>query len=135
MLHSQSYQQETSQQMLHHGKRRPLPASREGAGNREVMSHPRVMVGSAEMPKKRFQIPLSLENCYKKVTSVFSSLAIQIVGYYTWSLKSLSDTPPCEKDCPATTGSLYQRYYRPTSSYVTDEHPYGTSFFRSSYLL
>lgn len=43
------------------------------------------MVGSPEMPPNQFQIPLSLENCYEKGISVFSSLAIQILGYYTWS--------------------------------------------------
>lgn len=47
---------------------------------------------------------------------------MQIVGYYTWSLKSLLDTPSCEKACPGATGTLYQWYYVPTSSYITDTH-------------
>lgn len=45
------------------------------------------MVGSAEMPQTQFQTRWSLENCCKEVVSAFSSLTIQIVGYYMWSLK------------------------------------------------
>jgi len=93
------------------------------------------MVDPTEMPKTQFLMPVGLENCYMKVTSVFSSLAIQVVVYHTWSSKSLSVMPPCEKAFPGTTSTLYQLRYRPANSCTTDEHPYGIVFFRSSYLL
>lgn len=121
-----------AQQALHHGETRPLPTSREGAGNRVVVSYLHATVGSVEMPKKQFRVSLRVENPYKAATSMFS-LAIKILGYYTSSLTSFSDPPPCEKACPGTTHTLSSLYYRLTSSYIMNEHPDGTLFFRFSY--
>lgn len=125
MPHSQSYQQETNTANTPPwGKE--TPSSCQGSGE-DILP---VTVGPAEM-----QIPLGQENYCMKVTSVFSSLAIQVVGYHIWFSKSLSVMPPCEKAFPGTTGTLYQLCYRPINSYTTDEYLYGTLFFRSSYLL
>lgn len=124
-----------AQQTLHHGERRPLPTSWEGMSNREVVAYLHTAADSVEMSKKQFQVPLWLEDLHKADTfSMFSSLAMQILGYYASLFKSFSDTSPCKKACPGTTHTLSPlQHYRLTSSYIIDEHPDGTLFFRFSY--